>query len=1272
MAYELNDMDAQNAVESTSAKQPASPRRGPDETHDPKSTSSPAAKSPVASKPASSTNVSTSATDATNAQDDDAPNERDSDAETIVLSGKDGISPSKPRKLIKHEDKSDGEIDQILPVSHTITRDGKDAKEGERRGGGAPVDDAASSSSLGRTKRSVDKRAKDGSSGLSSAPASPPSHHRRNHSLSHQRRRSGGGHSESDSESSKPTSPKLSKEKAKSVDRLLSQKRKAPKAESDDEAESRKARRPRISDTSIDTSLSSKYQKDHRQSSGRSHQDKAASSRTRSVSPHGRGHRRSLSTQLPSQSSNGLSHKKRRVPAPLQPTDYRSDDSSASGSPPPRSSRLKSMATPGTGDSNMSPAKMAPHKKHLDAHGQTLFAKACAKGEYDVAKVRLQERPEDLNFADHAGNTPLQVASLNGHEDVVGLLIGAGCNLECRNDVKDTPLLDAVENGHLGVVKLLLAAGVNPRKPNAEGQEPLEKITDDLDNGEEIKAALIEAKQRMGELRRTSEDHLPHDNQDAASSGAESPRRSPTASVSGALAAASRRAGTVRSTKTSNHLLYMSLDDKTLRQAAARGDHETVTRVLQVKESCDDAEALVAAARGGHNFVMELLLALGGANPDPAPVKVLPSEHSTPMLAAIGQENTKVIQLLLNQSGFDPTRRFKGETYYEIARRREGPMWKDEEHMLKNAYDGYRKSHKGSSKTKSPPRRERDLEQDSKRPARTEAGQDNVRSHKRRPSSPARDADSKKKLGSNKSSSSPKEKRRSQSFGNNDDQTSPKRGPGRPKKDDKIPTIAISDREASPALSSKAHAVKAKRTESDVAGSSDGEAAKPRRKLISGKDLKGQREKQRRASMVSNNSTRDASDRGDSKHDEVPEKSRADLISEKYHDRTKALKRDDSRDRLSPSDSSSKRTRASLTPPRHGLGDKDETEAPVKRRKLDADGKEKRSQQNSSPDDRQRKRDVSRDSTKRQKPRENERKESSSKAKKINRERKESGKSSPSEKASITVYSEELDVDMADASSIVSMENREAQLEREREESKKRQAEVEAAAAEEARKKEEEKRRGEEEKIKREAEEKRQKVEAEKKRLEEEEKERREEEERKRIEEEEKVRLEAERAKREEEERKQKEEEERKQKEEEERKRLEEEERIRHEKEAAEEARKLREEEERKERERKRAAREAELMRIRQEQERLRLSKLPPLLRWLDGSPDPRQRELAELFTIMQGVRYDTINPSATGRPDGREQWLLNTQVALLLGEKDLGLSRCTFMLVIPGRQGPC
>ncbi|KAH0491697.1 hypothetical protein TgHK011_003113 [Trichoderma gracile] len=130
-----------------------------------------------------------------------------------------------------------------------------------------------------------------------------------------------------------------------------------------------------------------------------------------------------------------------------------------------------------------------------------------------------------------------------------------------------------------------------------------------------------------------------------------------------------------------------------LRLAAAQGDEETVARILQVHEGFDDPEATVAAARQGHDLVLQLLLGLGGASLDPAPVETLPADMATPMLAAIGQKNIKVIELILEQAHFNPTRTFKGETYYEIARRRQGPNWEQEENILRKAYNEYRRTH---------------------------------------------------------------------------------------------------------------------------------------------------------------------------------------------------------------------------------------------------------------------------------------------------------------------------------------------------------------------------------------------------------------------------------------------------------------------------------------------------------------------------------------------------------------------------------------------------
>lgn len=1323
-------MDAQNAAEPASTKPAASPKRSAADSDHPRPATVTKPSSSAKLEPPLPRDTRPSAP-GSRAGDDDGVADGNSDAETIVLPGKDGHSPSKARKIIKHE-KSDTE-DGPPPMSNRKhahlkhqDRDGDKGEKGDRgdrpdkpdRSGPAaasgPNNDSPPSL-LGKKKKHLDKpKAKDGSSGLSSAPGSPPPPQRR-------RRSSNAHHSKSDSETAPADAARTSapKDKTKMPDKVVPHKRKALRLESDDEAENRKIRRQRSSGSGLDAS------RKHHIPTKSSHHETHPPARTRSTSPHSRAHRRSLSTQLPGNSSNGLSQKKKRIPAPLQSTDYHSDDSSASGSPHPRSSKLRGLATPATAESNVSPAKMAPHKKHLDAHGQTFLARACAKGEYDTAKHRLGDRPEDINVADYAGNTPLQIAALNGYDDIVRLLVDAGCNLDCVNNDKDTPLLDAVENGHLDVVKILLEAGVNPRKANAYGQEPIDRVNDELDFADEIRRALQEAKQTMGERRRTSEEHHMDTGDARSSHGPDSPRRSPGASH----AASGRRAGTVRATKTSNHLLYMPMDDKTLRAAAARGDEETVTRILQVRDNFDDPESMVAAARGGHDIVMQLLLALGRANPDPSPITSSNSEYSTPILAAIGQENIKVVRLLLDQTDFDPTRRVKGEHYYEIARRRRGPNWMEEEHMLKDAYDEHRKSHKENSKNRSPGRRDQDREP---RRKMVEGKDDPAKPPKRKALSPTREP---KKLATAKLSMSPKEKRRASSLtAHQDEQTSPKRGPGRPKKEDRIPTIAISDREPSPAGKVTA---KVKRAESDfAAASSENEAVKPRRKLVSGRELKGERERQRRPSLTSNASSimkEPSSPREDS---EKPQK------TEKYHDRTKALKRDESRDRLSVSgESTGKRYRSSATPPHTGPGDKDGGEVPVKRRRLDVEGKEKRPKSSQS-DDRLLKSAMPRDPSSTSaagprpssKPRDDEDRKPTPKPKKadalLHHGRRESGKSVSSE-GSIHVKSEDPDVEMPDAPpapvkdasaskpSLQKEKEREREREREKEEEeKKKQAELEARAREAKRKEEEKKRREEEEKEKekerlrveeeakklaeaearkREEEEQRRKEEEEarererelqrekeQKRKEEEERRRREEEEERKQREEEQRRRqqEEEKKRREEAERKRKEEEERKRKEEEERKKREEEERLRREqleREAAEEARRKREEEEKKEQERKeralrdemerrRAAREAERLakeadqrRIRQELERARLAKLPPVLRWLEAAVNPKAPEVAEKFSTMQGVRYDCIDPAANGTRDGREQWLLNTQVALLLGEKDLDLSRCRF-----------
>lgn len=449
----------------------------------------------------------------------------------------------------------------------------------------------------------------------------------------------------------------------------------------------------------------------------------------RSVSPT----RSSRERDTPTVSGDAV--KMKRVPTPLvtnhqrhSSEDRRSVSSSMSGSPKPSNRSRKPASSEYT---PTSPAKQMQHKKRRDQNGRTRLARACAAQEVDSAKSRLVERPEDLNIPDNAGNTPLQIASLMGCVPIVKILLNAGCEIDSKNIDKDTPLIDAVENGHLEVVKILLDAGANPRMGNASGDEPYELVPTDHSDYDALRKTI--ANHKASDIRRRRSDDqtqrassIAKDPPSRAAS-AQSPRDSPpTAGTRSPPPAASisNRRRTVRSEATRNDLLWTKATPENLRDFAAKGDMAGVANILNVGQKAD-AESLIAAAKGGHDEVLGILLGIGGPDPDPEPLRNgnHRAGYNTPMLSAIGKGNLAVIQLLLDQRGFNPTRRdHRGRTYYEIARERRGDHWQKEFDLLREAYESHsskvRKMRKPEAKT---PRKIRDGERAAQRPERRES-----------------------------------------------------------------------------------------------------------------------------------------------------------------------------------------------------------------------------------------------------------------------------------------------------------------------------------------------------------------------------------------------------------------------------------------------------------------------------------------------------------------------------------------------------------------------
>lgn len=365
----------------------------------------------------------------------------------------------------------------------------------------------------------------------------------------------------------------------------------------------------------------------------------------------GRPHKRSQSTQS---TVTGVAGRRRREttnlalsvePARWPDDDYSSDNSYSPPAHTPnllQHQRLKRSSHRAL----TSPARTMPKSK-VDRYGATRLSRESEKGDLDAVKEAFEEAPDELDKVDFAGIAPLQKASLNGNADVVRYLIEQGCNTACESNDRDTPLIDASENGHLDVVRLLLNEGhVNPHSANKKGQRALDVLDYEDTDAEEIEKLLREAMKKQTNVARSDKQPEP------------------------------------RQAKTAPRLLYNEYNVETLIEKSGDGDISAVGELINSNIK-PNITCGVAAARGGHYDILSILLASGlKADPDP-------SKHpETPMTVAIGRGHTKIIQLLLEQDNFDPTRRNKeNKTYYELAEEKAGPRWETERDLLKRAFD---------------------------------------------------------------------------------------------------------------------------------------------------------------------------------------------------------------------------------------------------------------------------------------------------------------------------------------------------------------------------------------------------------------------------------------------------------------------------------------------------------------------------------------------------------------------------------------------------------
>ncbi len=80
----------------------------------------------------------------------------------------------------------------------------------------------------------------------------------------------------------------------------------------------------------------------------------------------------------------------------------------------------------------------------------------------------------DVNAKDGDGTTPLHLAALMGHKEIVGLLIAKGADVNAKGSKYGiTPLLNAAMGGYKETTELLIAEGADVKGKDVNGSTPL-------------------------------------------------------------------------------------------------------------------------------------------------------------------------------------------------------------------------------------------------------------------------------------------------------------------------------------------------------------------------------------------------------------------------------------------------------------------------------------------------------------------------------------------------------------------------------------------------------------------------------------------------------------------------------------------------------------------------------------------------------------------------------------------------------------------------------
>ena len=129
---------------------------------------------------------------------------------------------------------------------------------------------------------------------------------------------------------------------------------------------------------------------------------------------------------------------------------------------------------------------------------------ASNNGHYDIVEELLNHNA-NINAENMFDNTPLHLASKNGHYDIVKELLKRNANIEATNNEDNTPLHLASENGHYDIVEELLNHNANINAGNMFDKTPLHIVSDTASFDSNYKNITILLLNRNGNIEAIDE-----------------------------------------------------------------------------------------------------------------------------------------------------------------------------------------------------------------------------------------------------------------------------------------------------------------------------------------------------------------------------------------------------------------------------------------------------------------------------------------------------------------------------------------------------------------------------------------------------------------------------------------------------------------------------------------------------------------------------------------------------------------------------------------------